>query len=132
MRDASITAVGRVLLAGLFLSAGLSKLGTAEATIAYIASAGLPLPTLAYAITLVVEIGAGALLMFGFHARLAAAVLAFFVVAAAVFFHNDFADENQMVHFFKNLAITGGLLQIVVSGAGQFSLDARFRTPGHI
>lgn len=125
MRDASITALGRVFLAILFLLSGLSKLGSAAATTAYIASAGLPLPGVAYALTVVVEIGGGLLLLAGFQARIAAAVLAVFTLAAAIFFHSNFADQNQMIHFMKNVAITGGLMQVAVWGAGRWSLDAR-------
>jgi putative oxidoreductase len=54
-----------------------------------------------------------------------AAMLALFSAAAAVFFHHDLADQNQAIHFVKNFAIAGGLLQVVVSGAGRLSLDAR-------
>lgn len=130
MLDASIAAAGRVFLAALFLMSGLSKIGAFEATTAYIASAGLPFPVLAYAATLAVEIGGGLLLVAGFQARLAAAALALFTVAAAIFFHNNFSDQNQAIHFLKNLAIAGGLLQVVAAGAGRFSLDAR-RLPVH-
>ena len=125
MRDASIAAVGRFLLAALFLISGLSKLGAAAATTGYIASAGLPLPGVVYAITLVVEIGGGLLLLIGFQAKPVAAVLALFSVAAAVLFHSNFADQNQAIHFVKNLAIAGGLLQVAVAGAGRLSLDGR-------
>lgn len=125
MRDASISTLGRVLLAALFLMSGLSKLGSAAATTAYIASAGLPLPGVAYILTVIVEVGGGLLLLVGLQARLAAAVLAVFTVAAALFFHSNFADQNQMVHFLKNFAIAGGLLQVAAWGAGQWSLDAR-------
>jgi putative oxidoreductase len=125
MRDASITAIGRVLLSILFLMSGLSKLGSAAATTAYIASAGLPLPGVAYVLTVIVEVGGGLLLLAGLQARLAAAVLAIFTLAAAIFFHNNFADQNQMIHFIKNVAIAGGLLQVAAWGAGPWSLDAR-------
>jgi putative oxidoreductase len=125
MRDASLTAIGRLFLATLFLLSGVSKLTSAAATTAYIASAGLPLPGVAYVLTVIVEIGGGLLLLVGFQARLAAAVLAVFTLAAALFFHNNFGDQNQMIHFMKNVAITGGLLQVAAWGAGRWSLDAR-------
>jgi putative oxidoreductase len=125
MRDASISAIGRVFLAALFLMSGLSKLGAAAATTGYIASAGLPLPGVVYAITLVVEIGGGLLLLLGFQAKPVAAVLALFSVAAAILFHNNVADQNQVVHFIKNVAIAGGLLQVAAAGAGRLSFDAR-------
>lgn len=128
MRDASIAAAGRVLLAVLFLMSGLSKLGAAAATTGYIASAGLPLPSVAYVLTLVVEIGGGLLLLIGFRTRIVAAVLAAFCVAAAIFFHHDFADQNQIIHFIKNFAIAGGLLQLAAVGAGRVSIDARLKS----
>jgi putative oxidoreductase len=125
MRDASIAALGRVLLAFLFLMSGVSKLGAPAATMAYIASAGLPSAGVVYALALVVEIGAGLLLLIGFQARLAAGVLALFTIAAAFLFHNNFTDQNQIIHFLKNFAIAGGLLQIAAAGAGRLSLDGR-------
>lgn len=125
MNNTLIAAAGRVFLAALFLISGLSKIGAASATTAYIASAGLPLPSLAYAVTLAVEIGGGLLLLVGFQTRPVALLLALFTVAAALFFHNDFADQNQAIHFFKNIAIAGGLLQLAAVGAQGFSLDAR-------
>jgi putative oxidoreductase len=42
-----------------------------------------------------------------------------------VSFHANFADQNQMIHFLKNVMMAGGLLQIVAFGAGAFSLDTR-------
>ena len=74
-------------------------------------------------ITVVMEIGAGALLLGGFRTRLMAWVLAAFTVVAAVLFHRDFGDPNQAVHFLKNLAIAGGLVHIAAIGGGAFSLD---------
>lgn len=125
MRDAYIAVVGRLFLALLFLGSGLSKLGAADATIGYIASVGLPFAGLVYVLTLAVEIGGGALLLIGFQVRVIAAILGLFTLAAAIIFHSNFADQNQMVHFMKNLAIMGGLLQIAAVDAGRISLDAR-------
>ncbi|MFL5337754.1 MAG: DoxX family protein [Geminicoccaceae bacterium] len=119
--------LGRLLLAVIFLLSGFSKLTGASGTIAYIESAGLPAPTLAYAVALVVELVGGLLLVVGFRTRLAALVLTLFTVAAAFGFHSDFADQNQMIHFLKNIAITGGLLQVVGFGAGALSFDARLQ-----
>ena len=118
-------AFGRLLLAILFLLSGLSKLAAPGATIGYISMVGLPLPQLGYALALLVEVGGGLLLVVGFQTRIVALVLAVFTVVTALVFHNDFADQNQMIHFLKNIAITGGLLQVASFGAGAFSLDAR-------
>lgn len=117
--------LGRLFLAVLFLASGASKLQDPAATIAYIAQAGLPLPSLAYAGAVLVEVLGGLLLLVGLQTRIAAAALAGFSIVAAIYFHSNFADLNQMIHFMKNLAIAGGLLQIVAFGAGAFSLDNR-------
>jgi putative oxidoreductase len=125
MQDATVAATGRFLMAILFLMSGLSKLAAPAATIEYIASARLPFPVLGYFAALGVELGGGLLLLAGFHARIAAAVTAAFTIAAALAFHSNFADQNEMIHFLKNVALAGGLLQVVAFGAGPFSLDAR-------
>ena len=116
---------GRVLLAVLFVMSGVSKLTDPAGTIGYIQSAHLPLPNIAYGIALAVELLGGLLLIVGYRTRLVALVLAVFTVAAAIGFHAHFADQNQMIHFMKNIAITGGLLQVVAFGPGALSLDSR-------
>ncbi len=122
--------VGRVLLASLFLISGFGKLLAPAATKAYILSAGLPLPDLSYLIAVVVEVGFGLALVLGYRTRAVAAIMAVFTLATAFAFHAHFGDQNQMIHFLKNIAITGGLLQVVALGAGSYSLDAlRRRTP---
>ncbi len=120
-------ALGRLLIAVIFLLSGFSKMVDPAMTQGYIAAAGLPIPLVAYLIAVAVELGGGALLLVGYQTRLAALALAAFSVAAAFGFHHDFADQNQMIHFLKNLAIAGGLLQVFAFGAGSFSLDARSR-----
>lgn len=117
---------GRVLLAAIFLLSGIGKLSAAAATQAYIGSLGLPAPVLGYYLALLVEIGGGALLLAGYQTRIVALALAGFSVVTAVLFHSNFADQNQMIHFLKNLAIAGGLLQVVAFGAGAFSVDSLF------
>jgi putative oxidoreductase len=116
---------GRLLIGFCFFMSGLNKLGAYAATTAAIAAVGLPAPPAAYAVAVLCEAGGGLLLLLGYRARLAAGVIAVFVLAAAIFFHSNFADQNQMMHFFKNLMIIGGLLQIVHFGAGAISLDNR-------
>jgi putative oxidoreductase len=118
-----IAAFGRVLIAVIFVMSGLGKLAAPDATIGYISAANLPFPFLAYVVAVVVEIGGGILLIAGFQTRAVGAVLAIFTVAAAVGFHGAFSDQNQMIHFLKNISMAGGLLQVVAFGAGSFSID---------
>jgi len=117
--------VGRLLLAAIFLVSGVGKLLNPGGTIGYISAVGLPLPELGYAIAVIVEIVGGLLLIAGYRTRIVAVALAVFTIAATIFFHSNFADQNQFIHFLKNVAIVGGLLQVAAFGAGRFSLDAR-------
>jgi putative oxidoreductase len=125
MQTSAFSDLGRLLLALLFVVAGLGKIAAPEATQAYIAAVGLPLPLLGYIIAVVVEIGAGLALLVGFQTRVTAVALAVFTLATAVLFHNHLADQNTFIHFMKNLAITGGLLQVAAFGSGPVSVDAR-------
>ena len=79
---------------------------------------GLLLPAV-----ILVELGGGLLLVIGWQTRCAALALAIFCVVAALLFHTNFADRNQLLHFEKDLAIAGGLLVLVAFGPGRFSLD---------
>ena len=121
----SLSLIGRILIAILFWIGVSGKITAPAGTIGYIGSAGIPLPTLAYAATVFVELVLPVLLVLGYRTRLSALILAIFSVAAALFFHAQFGDMNQSTHFFKNLAIAGGLLQLAAFGGGSLSLDAR-------
>ena len=116
---------GRLLLAAIFLLSGWSKLSDPGATIGYMQSVGLPFANLGVAIAIAVELVGGALLVIGYRTKLAAAALALFTVVTAVFFHSALGDQNQFIHFFKNIAITGGLLQVIAFGSGRLSLERR-------
>ena len=123
MTNEYATAFGRLMIATLFLLGGLGKIAAPAATQAYIASAGLPLPIAGYLIAIAVEVGGGLLLAAGYRTTFVASGMAVFTLATALFFHNNFADQNQMIHFFKNIAIAGGLFQVAAFGAGSFSID---------
>ncbi|MBU4683034.1 DoxX family protein [Cedecea davisae] len=117
--------IGRIVIAAIFIVSGLGKIAAPEATQGYIASVGLPFPLLGYIIALAAEVGGGVLLLVGYRTRLIAALLAVFTVATAVFFHHNFADQNTLLHFLKNLMIASGLLQISALGATSLSFDTR-------
>jgi putative oxidoreductase len=125
-----LSLTGRILLALLFLPAGLSKIGGFAGTAGYIASKGLPLPEVAAAIAIAIEIGGALALLAGFGTRLAALVLAVFTLVATFVFHNYWAmpadaQMMQQLMFFKNIAVVGGLLVLAAWGAGAWSVDAR-------
>ena len=117
--------IGRILIGLPFAMSGLSKLAAYGPTTAKIVAVGLPFPLLAFALAVAVELGGGLLLVFGYRVRPVALGLALFSLATAVSFHSDFADQNQMIHFLKNVMMAGGLLQIVAFGAGAMSISRR-------
>ena len=124
--SANVAAVlGRILISAIFILSGVSKLTAVSGTIGYIEAAGLPLAPVAFAIAVAVEVVGGIALIAGFKTRWVAGALALFSVVTAFAFHGNLADQNQFIHFFKNIAIAGGLLQLVAFGGGALSLDAR-------
>lgn len=122
---AYLAPLGRLFLAVLFFLSGAGKLANPSGTIAYIASSGAPLPAVGLVIAVAIELGVCSFFLLGYKTRTAASILALFCVAAAMMFHHNFADQNQLIHFMKDLAIAGGFLQVTALGAGAFSLDAR-------
>ena len=123
---------GRMLIAGMFVMAGVSKIGTFAGTQTYMASAGVPGALLPAVIAL--EALGGIALILGYRTRIVAIALAGFTVVAAFLFHNA-PDQMQQTMFMKNLAITGGLLILASRGSGSWSLDARntrLSTPGDV
>ena len=124
-KENHLSLAGRTLLSLLFLYAGIGKLMAPSATIAYIANAGFPFPTLAYAAALLVELGCATTLLLGYRTAVSAAVMAIFTLLAGLIFHSNFSEKMQLISFLKNIAICGGLLQVIASKPSAFSLDAK-------
>ena len=121
---------GRLLLAYLFIPAGFAKLMGFAGTVGYISSVGLPLPSVAAAVAIVVELGAGIALLLGYKTRVAAIVLAAFTLVASFFFHAFWAAPEAMkmvatLLFNKNIAVVGGLLALAAFGPGRLSVDKK-------
>lgn len=125
-----LSLLGRVLLALLFVPAGFGKIAGFGGTVGYIASKGVPLPELATAAAVGVELGLGLLLLVGWQTRWAALGMALFTFVITFIFHNFWAmpaDQQMMqsLMFFKNIAVVGGLLTVAAWGAGAWSFDGR-------
>jgi putative oxidoreductase len=120
--------IGRVLIAALFIPAGISKIGGFEGTVGYIASVGLPLATAGAIVAILVEVVAGAALLVGYRTKQAALVLALFTLVATVLFHNFWAMPEdqafmQQLMFMKNIAVVGGLLVVAALGGGAWAIQ---------
>jgi putative oxidoreductase len=123
MVNGLIQLAGRIMLAIIFVLAGLGKIQDPAGTAGYMQSMGVPgillWPTIA------LEVLGGIALAIGFHTRLAAFALAIFSIVAAVIFHKNFGDQMQMIMFLKDIAIAGGLLLLAVGSTTAYSLDAK-------
>ena len=114
---------GRILLALMFVLAGFGKIAGFAATVGYMQSKGMPAAEVLAPLTILLEIGGGLALVFGFYTRWAALALAAFTLLASLIFHNFWAvpEPEQMVqqiNFMKNLSIAGGMLVLAAFGPG--------------
>jgi putative oxidoreductase len=123
--------LGRLLLSVIFVLGGAQKLADFSGTVAMMEMEGLPLPVAAAIVAIAVECVGGILMIVGYRTRATAVVLAAWCIATALVAHRDFAVEDQMIHFLKNVAMTGGFLEVAAFGAGALSLDARRRATVH-
>ena len=110
--------VGRALIGVLFAVSGVNKILGFSYVAGWMASSGLPMANVLLAITILLELGGGLLLMTGFQAGLAAAALALFLVPVTALFHAFWSADaagfqGQLTHFLKNVAVFGGLLMVV-------------------
>lgn len=121
--------IGRILLAILFLQSGWHKIFDFEKTANIMASKGIPLPEVMLVLTIVIVLGGGLMLVFGWYARWAALALFLWMIPVTLMYHAYWTAEpaqliNQTNHFLKNLAIMGALLHVIGMGSGPFSLHA--------
>ena len=114
---------GRFLISLIFIISGFNKIANFAGTQAYMESAGVP--GILLPLVIAVELLGGLAVVFGWHTRVAAFLLAGFSLVSAVLFHANFGDQMQMIMFMKNLGLAGGFLMIVALGAGPYSLDNR-------
>ena len=126
--------VGRILLAAIFLTSGIAKLVDPAGAMGYMTKVGVPHADVLVYVAGLAEILGGAALLFGFLARIGALGLIVFLIITTLYFHNFWAldgaeAKTQMVQFFKNMAIMGGLAMVFAHGPGLWSIDAKLRRP---
>lgn len=120
--------VGRILLAVIFLWSGFNKIVGFAGTAGFMASKGLPMVEVLLVLSIVIEIGGALMIIFGWKPRLAAAALFLWMIPVTLVFHAFWAVppdqvQMQMINFFKNLSIMGGLLLVLGFGSGPYSVD---------
>ena len=125
-----VVLVARILLMVLFVMFGWSKLTGFSGTVAYMASTGAPVPALSAVIAVVMELVVGVALLVGFFTRPLALLLALYTLGTAIIGHHYWnmtgaMQYDNMIHFYKNIGIIGGLLLLCVTGPGKYSFDRR-------
>lgn len=117
--------VARVLMSIIFIVAGYGKITAVAGTAGYMASLGVPLPSISVWVVIAIELLGGLAILVGFQLRYAAWILAAFCVASGFLAHFQPADQMQMISLMKNLGLAGGFMALAVAGAGSLSVDAR-------
>jgi len=115
--------VGRIMLALIFVTAGYNKIGGYAGTSGYMDKMGVPSALLP--LVILTELGGGLLILVGWQTRIVSILLAGFTFLAGVLFHLKVGDAGNMIHFWKNVAISGGFLMLFANGAGAWSVDGR-------
>jgi putative oxidoreductase len=112
----------------MLLMPPLNKIMNFAGTQQYMASKNMPMiPFLLVSAILILLFGAFSIGA-GYKIKIGATALIVFLIPASLIFHSDFADQNQFIHFLKNVALIGGLLILYVNGTGALSLDNEIKS----
>ena len=122
--------LARVLLMVLFVLFGWQKLVGFSGTVGYMTSVGAPVPTLSAVVAVVMEFVVGIAIIVGFYTRPLALLLALYTLGTALIGHHYWTMTGMeqyanMINFYKNLSIMGGLLLLAAAGPGRYSLDRK-------
>ncbi|MBN3771139.1 DoxX family protein [Burkholderia sp. Ac-20392] len=120
--------LARILLVILFIMFGWKKIVDFPGTIAFMGSEGAPAPIISAAISVVMELFVGIAILVGFQTRALALLLALYTIGTGIIGHHYWTmtggeQINNMIHFYKNIAIAGGLFALCAAGPGRFSID---------
>jgi putative oxidoreductase len=123
--------VARLCLTVVFLWSGITKLLDPVAARKEVAELGIPAPSFGLALTILCQIIGGLMVLLGFWARLGALALLAFVVVATLLAHRFQGQtgaerQRELTTSLEHLAIVGGLMMVVICGAGRLSLDRFF------
>lgn len=107
-----------MLIALLFVVAGLQKLMDFGGTVGMVESLGVPFPMLAALLVIIVEVPVALMFAFGYKVRTTGWILAGFTALATILAHRDFANQMNMVMALKNIAIIGGIMAAIGCSCG--------------
>ena len=127
---APMTVLGRLLLGTIFFMAAVgNKIPHFSDVSKVMASVGIPAPQFILVGAIVFLVAGSLSVIVGYKARIGAVLLLTFLVLASYYFHpfwklDGQAQQEQMIHFMKNLSMMGAMLFIVANGSGPMSLDS--------
>jgi putative oxidoreductase len=119
-----LPALARLLMCSLFIWDGVLQLRDPAGTAQYFTSINIPAPQIAVWVSIAVHLLGGIGLLVGFMTRWAAALLILLSLGTAFGVHLPAGDMENMMHFYKNLVMAGGLLYVIAFGPGAFALDS--------
>jgi putative oxidoreductase len=114
--------VARLLMSSLFIWDGIAMLRNPDGTARYFDSAHVPAPDVAVWLSIPIHL-LGLALLVGFYSQWAAGLLALVCLGTAFGVHLPAGDQDNMIHFYTNLVMTGGFLYVIASGPGSLGLD---------
>ncbi|WP_350305406.1 DoxX family protein [Photorhabdus viridis] len=114
--------LARILMSILFIVAGYGKLGDDYVSTQQYMEA-MRVPGFLLPLTILLELGGGLAVLFGFLTRTTALFTFSFCILTALLFHSNFAEGMNQTMFLKNLTIGGGYLLLAIIGPGKFSID---------
>lgn len=125
--DAAVRSCGRMLVGLLFVWAGIDKLLGWPGALQEVAEGGLPLPALTLALTVVLQVLAGAAIMLGRWLRPSCWALAGFTALATLLYHGFWhasgaARHAELATFMEHVCMVGGLLVVSTLG-GRHAAD---------
>jgi len=119
--------IGRILLVLIFLQSGIGKIANFQGTAEYMAKFGMPYTNFFLIGAIFIELVGSITVITGYYARLGAFLLVIFMIPTTLIFHTNFTDPMQQIQFMKNMSMFGGLLVLLMVGAGRISLNYLLR-----
>jgi putative oxidoreductase len=122
---AIIPFLGRIFISLIFLVSGFGKIINFQSKKEYMAMYGMPFRRAFLVLAIIIEILGSLSIIIGFKAKWGALALFIFMIPTTLIFHTHFSEQLQLIMFWKNLSIMGGLLFITAYGAGTISIDEK-------
>jgi putative oxidoreductase len=117
--------LARIFLVLIFLMAGISKITDFAGSQQYMMAYGMPMAGFLLVVATIIEVVGSLMIIIGYKTKWVALIWVIYLIPTTLIFHTHFSDMVQMVMFWKNLGLMGGLLYVYFFGPGAISIDER-------